>query len=492
MIHRTTIFLLGFLLGWGVYASAEGPQRDYSGWHKGQAKVTPIWTLPKATAPSNMVWGTPSMPGRFRSDQFFTPDICGGCHRKIYDQWKGSMMGNAWKDPVFIAVYKSYLRRAETGPEKEETAMCPRCHTPVGYLADEPGRYLTGELSAPARSGVYCDVCHTVSSSAGVGNGAFILKPGNAAEGKGGTKFGPRRDSVSPFHRTAYSELHTRSELCGMCHDVAHAHNIMPIENTYTEWRTSPYNTGDPKTSTHCQDCHMRQTPSVAATGITARPDTPGFAAPKGMGAKHRTHVWQHWFVGGNAMVPELLGNPAWAQMARDRLSKAVVVAVKGATKPVRAGKLFRFEVRVDNVGAGHYLPTGLTYVRQMWLHVTVKGPDGRVLYESGGLDRDGNLGPDAVIYKTVLGEGGKERKPTFFLPAAVQVLSDKRIRPKGYSVEHYAFVVPEDVRGEIVIRVVVRYRSAPQFLVNKLLGKDAPVLPVFDMAQTVRKVALR
>jgi len=468
-------------------AHAEGPHADNSAWqkaHDGHDKASPVWTLPKATAPSNMVWDIPSMPGDVKSNQFFTPDVCSGCHEEIFDQWKGSMMGNAWADPVFQAVYKSYLAKSKTLHEKEETAMCSKCHTPVGYLSDESARYLTGELSDPGKAGVYCDVCHSTAKSAGVGNGAFILAPGNAGEGEGGIKYGPRNDSESSFHDTQYSELHTRSELCGMCHDVAHAHNIMPIENTYTEWRTSPYNTGDPKTSTHCQDCHMRQTPSVAATGITELPDSPGFAAPGEMGGKKRSHVWQHWFIGGNATVPDLLGNPNGSKMARDRLSKAVVVSIQNVSRSVQSGKILRFDVQVDNVGAGHYLPTGLTYVRQMWLHVTAKDKNGNLLYTSGAVDVNGKIDSDAVIYKTVLGEGGKERKPTFFLPAAVQVLSDKRIRPKGYSLEPYAFILPEGFEGGIEIEATVRYRSAPQFLINELLGKDAPKLPIFDMAK--------
>ncbi len=484
-MRRKIFLLVCFCLAVAVPRS-EGAEKDYSKWHEGHEKVSPIWTLPKATAPSNMVWGAPSMPGQFKPDEFFDPGACAACHLDIFNQWKGSMMGNAWRDPVFTAVYKSYLEKSKTDHEKQETGMCSRCHTPAGYVSDEGARYLTGEISAAGAGGVYCDVCHRAGRSAGVGNGAFILE-----HGKPGTKFGPRDDSVSPFHGTKYSELHTRSELCGMCHDVAHAHNVMPIEDTYSEWRASPYNTGDPGTSTHCQDCHMRQTPHVAATGITQLPDTPGFAALEGMGAKRRSHVWQHWFVGGNAAATELLGNAPWAKMAKDRLSKAATVSIGEPRRKARPGELLRFEVRVDNVGAGHYLPTGLTFVRQMWLHVTARDREGKALYESGSVDAEGNIDPEAVIYKTVLGEGGKERKPTFFLPAAVQVLSDKRISPRGYSVEPYAFPLPESAQGEIEIEATLRYRSAPQFLINELLGEKAPTLPIVDMATTRRKIPL-
>ncbi len=129
--------------------------------------------------------------------------------------------------------------------------------------------------------------------------------------------------------------------------------------------------------------------------------------------------------------------------------------------------------------------------VRQMWLHVTARDKGGKALYESGSVDAEGNIDPEAVIYKTVLGEGGKERKPTFFLPAAVQVLSDKRISPRGYSVEPYAFPLPESAQGEIEIEATLRYRSAPQFLINELLGEKAPTLPIVDMATTRRKIPL-
>ena len=486
--------LCGFALLISVSGAGAAGSREIAGWHEahgGHKYATPVWTLPKATAPENMVWGVPSMPGDVKASRFYTAEDCGGCHDEIFKQWKGSMMGNAWKDPVFIAVYKHYLAHSNTAQEKEETAICSRCHTPVGYIADAQGRYFQGELSEAERDGVYCDVCHSMAKSAGVGNGAFILEPGDAAAGVGGVKYGPRKDAESPFHDTAYSDLHTRSELCGVCHDVAHAHNIMPIENTYTEWRTGPYNTGDPKTSTHCQDCHMRQTPTVAGTGVTALPDSPGFSAPREMGGKARDHVWQHWFIGGNAAVPELLGNPEWARMAKDRLSKAVVVSIENL-QPAKAGEIIRFNVRVENVGAGHYLPTGLTYVRQMWLHVQVKDSKQNVVYESGGLDKAGNIDASAVIYKTVLGEGGTERKPTFFLPVAVQVLSDKRIRPKGYSIEPYAFELPNNLKGDAEIEVTVRYRSAPQFLINDLLGKDAPELPIFNMASAKQAIKVR
>ena len=465
------------------------PAGGYSDWAAGHIKATPIWVLPKATAPSNMRWTVPDMPGSHKAGEFYSPTVCSGCHTGIYNQWKGSMMANAWVDPVFLAVYFQYVKGARGSREKSEVAMCSRCHTPIGYLADDLARY-TKKLTGVEASGVSCDVCHSVAFSAGIGNAPYMLKTGDAEKDEPGAKYGPFRDAVSPFHKTSYSELHTRGEMCGMCHDVNHAHNIMAIENTYSEWRTGPYNTGDPATTVTCQDCHMRQTPDFPSTGSTIRPDVPGYAAPKEMGAKRRRHIWQHYFVGGNLAVTALLGSHPQPKMAEARLAHSVTIEFTGEGDAVR-GRLYRMPIKVTNSGAGHYLPTGLTFVREMWLDVTVTDNKGAIIYRSGDLAENGDIKPGAVVYKTVLGTGGREIRPTFFLPAATEVISDHRIPPKGYVTEVFSFDVPGSAAGPLHYHVEMRYRSASQSLVNDLLGHGAPVLPIFDMGETQGTIGL-
>ncbi|MGC2424612.1 MAG: multiheme c-type cytochrome [Nitrospirota bacterium] len=464
---------------------------DYADWAKEHPKASPIWVLPKATAPSNMDWTVPDMPGSHKAGQFYSPEVCSGCHADIFGQWKGSMMANAWIDPVFRAVYFEYVKKASSDHEKSEVAMCSRCHTPVGYLADDLDRYRADKKLPDIEAyGVQCDFCHSVSKSAGIGNGAFILSPGDATNAEPGTKYGPFKDAVSSFHSTEYSELHTRSELCGMCHDVNHAHNIMAIENTYSEWRTGPYNTGDPATTVTCQDCHMRQTPEYPSTGSTIRPNVPGYAAPEAMGGKQRPHIWQHYFVGGNLAVTALLGYHPQAKMAEDRLRHACTVEFIGEPK-AQKGMLYRMPIKVTNSGAGHYLPTGLTFVREMWVDVTVVDSKKRVIFRSGDLDGKGNIKPGAVIYHTVLGKPSQKPEATSFLPEAGEILLDRRIRPKGYDIAEYSFVIPEDAAGPLSYHVEIRYRSAPQSVVNELLGKDAPTLPVFDMGEAEGEIGL-
>src|SRR5262245_52315689 len=168
-----------------------------------------------------------------KSDQFDSPEICGGCHNEIYAQWKGSMMANAWTDPIYRVVLNEVSKA--TGGKVDK--FCMGCHTPVGVVTGEANPSGEG-MSEIAGRGVQCDVCHNISDSMGIGNGAYVLTP--KLYGRP-LKFGPFRDAISPYHDTAFSPLHAKSEFCGQCHNVTHPFNMLPIERTYDEWRDSPY-----------------------------------------------------------------------------------------------------------------------------------------------------------------------------------------------------------------------------------------------------------
>ncbi len=400
------------------------------------------------------------------------PTVCGGCHSEIYEQWNGSMHSNSWKDPVFQKLY--------TMAGKETNGLlgifCARCHTPIGVLAGEVSYGDNSKISEISRKGIQCDFCHTVNASTGVGNGAFVSSPGKI-------KRGPFKDSMSPYHENAYSDLHTRSEFCGMCHDVTNPINEKPLERTYTEWKESPYNTGDPKTTIYCQDCHMRQKPGLAATGATERTNIPGKDATGGL---EREHIYTHYFAGGNALLPGILGSGDHNQLAIERLQNAARVEIIIPEK-VKAGEMATVQVKVTNTGAGHKLPTGLTEAREMWLSVSVKDEKGTEIFRSGALDKDGNVDPKSVIYRTVLGD--PSGSPTLKSWTADHVISDTRIPPKGYSVEKYDFHLPESVEGQLAIEVKLYYHSASQELSDLLFGKGGVDVPEIEMTGATAKL---
>jgi hypothetical protein len=208
------------------------------------------------------------------------------------------------------------------------------------------------------------------------------------------------------------------------------------------------------------------------------------------MGGKQRKHIWQHNFIGGNLAVTALLGYLPHEKMAKDRLGHACTVEFLGEKKAKKGG-IYRMPIKVINSGAGHYLPTGLTYVRQMWLDVTVCDSKGRLIYRSGALDDKGEIDSSAVVYRSVLGKSGDKPEATAFLPEASQVISDRRIRPKGYDIAEFSFDIPADAVGPLSYHAEVRYRSAPQATINGLLGAGAPKLPVFDMGEAKGNIEL-
>jgi len=389
--------------------------------------------------------------GAMESSDFDDPTVCKGCHAEIYNQWDGSMHSIAYTDPVYLAEEK--IASADTDGLTD--TYCARCHTPIGVLAGEVPPIGHENLSEISKKGIQCDFCHSVNKSTGIGNGAFMVSPD-------GIKRGPYDDSKSPYHGSMFSDLHTKSEFCGMCHEVYHPVTGIPIEETYTEWKEGPYSK-----TTQCQDCHM--TP-----GVTHFEANPGKAS--GIGPD-RDHVYTHYFVGGNAAVTGVVGSEVHQRMAEERLKSAATLELEVEEKDTEA----EITVKVTNVGAGHRLPTGLTEARELWIEIMATDATGKEIYHTGGLDSDGEVDSDAVMYRAVLGDA--EGKPTVKVWEAESTLSDNRILPKEARVEKFNFAIPDQVKGPITVEAKLNYRSASQKFLDELFGKGAVVAPVIEMA---------
>lgn len=423
---------------------------------------------------------------KVRVSQFIEPPVCAGCHSRIYSQWDKSMHSKAFTDPLWRAATKMFSKNAVKQEEILEMKACIKCHTPLGFrsysISSPKDDY--DKLAALPAQGIFCNWCHNINEVKHIGDAGYEVAPGDG-EDDPSTMLGPRKDAYSDYHPTAYSQLHTKSEFCGLCHNVSHAGNKLPLEQTYYEWKNSPYNTGNPATTVNCQDCHMRQRPGIPATGKTERPDNPGQAADEG---PERKHIWTHYFVGANTLGPKILENDLHNQMAVERLRNAadLMLIKKG---PFRKNELSRISVKVINSGAGHYLPTGITEVRQMWLDVKITDDSGKTILRSGSLDQNGNIDENAVLYGTRLGD--EKGMPVVNVALADRILYDHRIPPQGYVIEKYAFQIPPDAVSPLTIKATLKYRSVSQSLAETLLGRTAPEIPVVDMASLVDKIQL-
>ncbi len=202
----------------------------------------------------------------------------------------------------------------------------------------------------------------------------------------------------------------------------------------------------------------------------------PGKAARQG---PKRDHIYTHYFVGGNTFFSKLYGSEEHAQKAAERLRHAASMEI------VPQDGLNTFQVRVTNKGCGHYLPTGLTQAREMWLEVEVIDARGIsvYVYRNGFLDKDGNLDTKGVNYRTLVSD--KDGKETFKVWLAEKTIYDKRIPPKETSVEEYKFTPPQGAIRPFQIKAVLKYRSAPQYVIDKLFGKGNLKVPVVEMTKT-------
>lgn len=384
-------------------------------------------------------------------EHFELPELCGGCHLETYAQWKGSMHSNSWTDPVYRAAL-NLMSKASNGKIDK---FCMGCHTPIGVVTGEATPSGKG-MSAVADHGVQCEVCHNVSATSGIGNGSYVLTP--KLHGRA-LKFGPLADAVSPVHDSAYSKLHTQSELCADCHNVTHPFNRLPIERTYTEWRDSSYS-GE---GVQCQDCHMKP--------------VRGRATPI---SKERENLHTHYFVGGNALVPRMLGSEKHAGLAEEMLQHAATLKI---TSPAAfdAGRRNQVKVRVTNVGAGHKLPTGFPEGREMWLDFRVVDARGSQIYRLGAI-KSGHTERGTKSFKVVLGDRNGDVVDVNILDAD-RILYDTRIEPRGFREETFAFDVPVGASGPFKVIAELNYWSFSQELLNHLLGKQAPKAHITRMA---------
>src|SRR5262249_3672803 len=112
----------------------------------------------------------------------------------------------------------------------------------------------------------------------------------------------------------------------------------------------------------------------------------------------------------------------------------------------------------VRNVGSGHYMPTGLPGLRQMWVTVVVRDAQGKEVFSQ-----------TAPIGIEALGSDGKPTMPW----NAVRFGKDTRIGPQGRRQLEWEFGFPEQRQGTLEAQVSVYYR-----LLSELAARAAGLEP--------------
>ncbi|MHC4255605.1 MAG: multiheme c-type cytochrome, partial [Planctomycetota bacterium] len=172
----------------------------------------------------------PGMQPQEAGIEFAKVQQCMMCHANTKNgdadpvfSWRGGMMAQAARDPVFRAALTISNQDIEGVGE-----FCLRCHTPRGWLENRSEPADGSALNKEDMYGVSCDICHRfidpVSEEArklvkhvppGYGNAMMVADISNTVRGPYGDGLGamPHKVMKSPFHASG--------QLCGTCHDIS-------------------------------------------------------------------------------------------------------------------------------------------------------------------------------------------------------------------------------------------------------------------------------
>ena len=324
-----------------------------------------------------------------------------------FASWHGSMMGQAARDPVFLAAL---------GIANQDVAgvgeFCIRCHAPRGWLAGRSEAADGSKLNREDLHGVSCEVCHHLvdplsaeakglvkSVPPGYGNGMMVADPENVVRGP------YAKSSGAMPHRVMQSAYQASSELCGNCHNVSNPlqardvttqppHAFGHIERTYSEWALSDF--ARPGSLQTCQSCHFARVP---AGGQASR-----------YGDLHRDYFVSHAATGGSTWVQDAILKIWSGKEGRDLDRDAIVTVQKQAREFLKTAAALRLEASngrgrliITNL-TGHKLPTGYPEGRRMWINVRFLNSEGKMIAEIGRYgEKEDTLARNPVKAPTLL-----------------------------------------------------------------------------------------
>ncbi|MEM9456100.1 MAG: multiheme c-type cytochrome [Myxococcota bacterium] len=310
-----------------------------------------------------------------------------------YVSWRGSMMANSARDPVFWAAVAIASQDAE---DPAETQACVRCHAPRAFLEGRGDAIAQSELEFFDTQGVECELCHRMTDDSLPGNAQYALddvRVGEEVPRRGPWSYPADGEIPPPPHEVIADTFIGTSAACGTCHDVTTPRERVDAEGvgmgvgfneqrTYSEWAGSALaQPGEGFRS--CQDCHM---PAVN--------DVPGCREHAGE-HQHATGGRRHDLLGANRFVIELLAADVHFPESRafehsleqidQFIQTAATLEVEAPDTIVLADGLSGLRTRVTNE-TGHKLPTGYSEGRVMWLEVEAS-LEGERVWSSGTWD---------------------------------------------------------------------------------------------------------
>lgn len=388
---------------------------------------------------------------------------------------------------------------------------CADCHA-IGIDGKAGGRNLHDATGIAFEKGNHCDTCHHVREvdlDAPAGNaGALVMQ---RPREKIGTEFdaplrqvmfGPYPDVPNGFMGGSYQPQFGEATFCAGCHqyrqgaliqgqalDATRWPDGLPVHATYDEWKGSVWETQ----GTPCQGCHMPE-----KLGLTNAIDitTPDDASIAFGFVRDTRDLHAHTFRG-----------PLSVTDGARFIDGAVAVTVGG----MRAGDDLEVVVAVENVGAGHAIPTGEP-MRALVLLVDATGCDvtftpngGTTVPDLGGSKARGVVGADVTVNGATLvfgattgaavGDVIRVVRPTgtFEDYAGIGHFDDPTLTPEQKGIEIFTAVGQAEIvaitGGTITVSQAIGVAEGDVVYVGRsssAVTEGAPVAPLAGAAGTM------
>jgi hypothetical protein len=229
------------------------------------------------------------------------PNRCLNCHAG-YDQpvepgfnWKGSMMAQAARDPIFYACFTVAVQDSIWALGNANAGdLCERCHFPEGWLGGRSEPPNASAMTSSDFDGLHCDVCHSLYDP------FFETTYNGTREGNDWIGYWDEAGTLSGTEATkTYQEDRTLSGSIKMFNGTNfYSKFFVPNYSTYTENASGQYfSSGNGqkrasfadakakhqqlysryhKSKYYCSTCHDVSNPALANLGLSGLPDQSG------------------------------------------------------------------------------------------------------------------------------------------------------------------------------------------------------------------------
>lgn len=421
---------------------------------------------------------------------------CATCHKAEFEEWAASLHAIADRDLVYEAVVEA---NEDTAHHPEQTRFCEGCHAPNEMLAGRVNRFSSVEPAEALTEGVACITCHTATHADPLkGNGDITLAYDRAETERDGPQ-GAALLADPRAHLAAYgapdtTALMKSAALCGACHtEIYNASNskadtTQPVQSTYREWSESWY----AQIGVTCQDCHMADNPAAQVLALRA-------------GDLAKPRRYSHRIIGANHVMTDTgLGDAL--SVLRGGLLPGLSAATNHATLTEQARQTAEFlrtaaglelrgqtatpeglhlDIAVQNLGAGHNLPTGVNDQKHIWLEVVLTDARGAEVFRSGGgATRLVAEDPEAVAWiEHFLAPDGSRITDHLTFDTAEVVWMRQPIPARGEDVVGYDITLPREAKGPFRVAARLNYKIALPDLIYTSLRRDIGV-PSFTLAE--------